>query len=57
MIEETEEQFKTDHAADFDAFDAYVAAQDAKANQDYGSSDEDEEGEAKEPPQKPVFEA
>jgi hypothetical protein len=31
MIEDTEEQFKTDHAADFEAFEVHEQAQKDKA--------------------------
>lgn len=56
MIEDSEEQFKTDHAADFEAYEAHEAAQKEKAEQEYASEEEDEDAEGKEPPQKPIFE-
>ena len=56
-LEDAQEQFNVDHAADFDAYDNYVAEQQRKANDEYGSEEEEEEGEPKEAPVKPEFES
>lgn len=58
MIEEAEELFKTEHAADQEAYDAYVQKQKELAEEEYADESEGEEGAEKaEPPVEPKFEA
>ena len=50
MIEDTKEAFDNEHAADFEAYNAYVQKQKDLAEQEYASEEEDEDAEKAEPP-------
>jgi len=56
MIEDAKEAFDNEHAADFEAYNAYVQKQKDLAEQEYASEEEDEDAEKAEPPVEPKFE-
>lgn len=54
-IQEARDQFNTDHAADYEAFEKHLEELKRKEEDEYGSEDEDSQKEEVEPPTKPEY--